>query len=138
MKYVVLICSFVISSNILLAASGLSGGAGAASGLSGGAGAASGGGSTGEFSYDRDSELARQLQDAEDALGGAVYIPTSDVGTFVSQTAEGLQAEFAGRFELLQKQVQDLQEQVSAQKRELQDVKKLLFALMRNPSSSKQ
>ncbi|NBV41015.1 hypothetical protein EBR77_04175, partial [bacterium] len=84
---------------------------------------------------------------------GLVYIPKSDdVGAFVSQTAEGLKVEFAGRLVVLQTQVQDLQEQVSAQKRELQDlqeqlsaqkrdlqdVRTLFFALMRNPSSSKQ
>jgi hypothetical protein len=132
MKYVLLICSFVVSSNILLAASG--------------------GGFAVDASYDPDAKLARQLQDAEGGIAGSVYIPTSDVGTFVSQTAEGLKVEFAGRLVVLQTQVQDLQEQVSAQKRELQDlqeqvsaqkrelqdVRKLLFALMCNPSSSKQ
>lgn len=80
--------------------------------------AASGGGSAGDQfgrqlsgSFD-DEECARQLQDAESGYG--VIVESGDVGAFVSHTAEGLKEAFSGRMAVMQSQIDDLQEQVSA------------------------
>jgi len=101
----------------------------AASGLSGGAGAASGGGSAGRTFFD-DAEFARQLQDAESGCASPVLVQASDVGAFVSQTAEGLKEEFAGRLAVVQSQVEDLQEQVSAQDRQIKVLTAQVLALI--------